>query len=644
MNTLSYHRKLLRSFPGAVTALFASTQLEIVVSSLSAGYIMRGYINHLNGLEINAFGIQLALLLLVAVYLVSVAGVGNWMYWNIRLQRHGMALICLNIMERIFKRPGALPLPDDTQKGRPISEGQCLNTLSHDTMTIPGMISFLFEMLGLCTSGLIAFWIMLRISAPITLLVFFPLAAIFLLLNRLRSRIEPLEEKARRSAGEVSTMIADMFNCIQTVKTSAAEEYFIAEFERRNGRRLKDAIKAEFLFTMLRGLNSGLMEFGAGLILLACASAMYRGTFSTGDFMLFTAYLWPVLGIFRWGGMFLAEVKRNNVAIKRMEALMHPEKPGAPVRHRELSLHSVPSLSLHLDRRPDSELRELEVCALAFRYTRHKHDQEDPDTGIATAAAAGPETVAQDTAQPFAISDISFRLCRGSLTVITGTIGSGKSTLVKCLIGLLPTDSGSIYWNRSEVPQGSDLSRDDFWQAPRCAYTPQVPRLFSETLQENILLGMNEQSCDLQTALNRACLEADLKEMPEGLATPIGPRGVRLSGGQVQRTAAARMFARDASLMVLDDISSALDVETEQQLWDRLRAEGDGKTYLVVSHREALLRRADQILLLDSGRLADSGTFSDLEARSALFRSLLRERSGAGDLPPPPELQAPSLN
>ena len=228
-------------------------------------------------------------------------------------------------------------------------------------------------------------------------------------------------------------------------------------------------------------------------------------------------------------------------------------------------------------------------------------------------------------ALPFGIESISFTLTAGSLTVITGPIGSGKSTLVKSLLGLLPAQAGSVLWNGEEVPLSSDLERKLFWEAPRSAYTPQVPKLFSETLMENILLGIPEADVDLETLIAQACLEPDLREMPHGLKTAIGPRGVRLSGGQVQRTAAARMFARGASLNVLDDISSALDVETEKRLWDRLTTGAKDKTYLVVSHREALLRRADRILLMEGGRIVAQGGFNELVAGSALFRSLLRQ-------------------
>jgi ATP-binding cassette subfamily B protein len=223
------------------------------------------------------------------------------------------------------------------------------------------------------------------------------------------------------------------------------------------------------------------------------------------------------------------------------------------------------------------------------------------------------------------IRDASFSLKRGDFVVIAGRVGSGKTTLLRALLGLLPRDGGDVLWNDRRV---DDLA--SFLVPPRAAYTAQVPRLFSTTLRDNLLMGMPEERVDVAAALHAAVLDADLPALEKGLDTLVGPKGVRLSGGQIQRAAAARMFLRQPELLVFDDLSSALDVNTEREMWDRLfgrqpaavgrefepngRSNGhehapthvshvpaSASTCLVVSHRRAALQRADHIIVLKDG-------------------------------------------
>lgn len=457
--------------------------------------------------------------------------------------------------------------------------GKQLSYVMNDVTALREAISRGLNMSVNATFTILSILFMMLISGiPLYLIGFLmlPVLCIPFLVKYFGSRIRQRSHHVQEALAAMTDSAEEQFGGIRLTKTFAAED--IAE--RRFGERVDEILNRQLRLVRMSSLFEALLPFtGALAFVVAITAGGYmtiQGKISLGNFVTITIYLRMIMGPLQQIGNVINLIQRSRASLDRINALLSL-KPDIQEKEGAVALR-------------DKE-GTLRIQGLSFKY---------PDT------------------DQYALQNISLTVKQGRTLGIVGKTGSGKTTLVKLLLRVYDPPERSVYIGEHDI-------RDVTLQSLRTqiAYVPQDGFLFSTTIQNNIAFSNRNASLDkVEQAAKDAQIHQNISEFPKQFSTVLGERGVTLSGGQRQRTSLARGFMKEAPILILDDSVSAVDAVTETNIIQKLQASNKGQTTLIIAHRISAVKHADEIIVLDEGRVVQRGTHKQLLAEEGLYASL----------------------
>ncbi|MCB9760793.1 MAG: ABC transporter ATP-binding protein [Alphaproteobacteria bacterium] len=474
--------------------------------------------------------------------------------------------------------------------------GDIVSRASSDIQYLRVMVGFGgLQICNVSAALLLTGYRMFGLSPRLTLYCLGPVVVGMFVVQLGISRFHTLMLRNQRQLGAISDHILASLQGVRTIQGFNAGPAFTERLHERNQAFLRTNISMSWIAALIMPAL-GLAGSSCVYLLLAVGGPMAAtGELTVGELVAFVAYVgYLVMPLMSLGWM-VSVFQRGAISLERIDELLYaePDRPEGP------DPLPIPAGS-----------PELTFKNLTFRYPEIKDGEEG---------------------RVDALDGLDAHIPAGAVVGIYGRTGSGKSTLVRVLSRLYNPPPSTVFVGDTDLTR---VNLDD-WRR-RIAVVPQVPFLFSDTIANNVSMGERDEA-RLQDAVTNAALRPDLAALPDALETVVGERGIMLSGGQRQRTALARGLYRDFDLLILDDVLSAVDQKTEQQLIDSLETiatSGRGAkgrpTTLIVSHRLSVMARTDRVLVLDEGRLVDQGTHAELLEREGLYREAwLRQQSEA---------------
>ena len=396
------------------------------------------------------------------------------------------------------------------------------------------------------------------------------------------------EQDSRANAHAVDALVN-----VETVKIFG-NEAFEAERYDRGLRQLQQAtLRAQRSLSLLNLGQSSIIAIAVTLMVWQATVGVVEGRMSLGDLVLVNAFMIQLYIPLNFLGVLYRELKQGSVDVENMFALIDQKQTVADREDAKA-----------LSRSSSAKALSLEFDRVSFSYD-------------------GKREVLQD---------LSFRVPAGESLAIVGPSGAGKSTIMRLLFRFYDPTQGVIRIDQTDIRSFTQKSL-----RAQIGLVPQDTVLFNESIRYNILYGRPDASEDaLLAAVKAAQLQPLIDTLPQGLETAVGERGLKLSGGEKQRVAIARMLLKNPPILLLDEATSALDSRNEQAIQDALRHAADGRTSLVIAHRLSTVVDADQILVLDQGRIVEAGRHEALLARQGLYASLWtmqQQEPLSGELP-----------
>ncbi len=468
--------------------------------------------------------------------------------------------------------------------------GELMAHLTNDIMAVRTALGLSIVLLidALFMTVVAFLFMVLTVDVRLTLLALLPMPFLALASQRLGLRVYSHFLEVQDRFGQLTGAAQENISAMRVVQSFALEKVEIARF--------REASRAYMArnFSLYRYWGfydpliyiSGLLSFV--IVLTYGGSLVIRGIISTGDFVAFTGYLalltWPMLAL----GWVVNISQRGRASMQRINRLL---KTSSDIRD------SPPGRRKREQKLPEkSELQgDLFFRSVSFRY----HGQQEP-----------------------VLDRFSCTIPHRKITAIAGRTGSGKTTLLTLLLRFFDPEAGSIFigpYNLRELPLKS-------WRS-QIGYVPQDSFVFSTTIADNIAFARPEaENEEIRWAASLAALDEEIERFPRGYQTVVGERGVTLSGGQQQRLALARAVLARPEFLLLDDALSAVDIATEDKILSNLLSGKLHSTLVVVSHRLNVFREADQIIVLDKGRLREEGTHQELFRRKGLYYRLCADQ------------------